>query len=323
MTGRARWRDRPSVAGPAALGWLLLVAFPIYFIAGTSLRAHGSHVTCVTLRLPAHPDLESYRRAIELGFGGYLRDSLMVSAATVLLLLLLALPAARAIVRRRSRVMRRGFSTGLVGLAIPSQAAIVPAYLVVDRLRLDSMAATIVPAVAFALPLSIVVLTGALRDRIHSWHLVGERCEAMTVDGRSRSRLRVLVRRVVPRSTPGVVTVAIFGGLSAWNGVLLPLLLARSRERAVATLDLWPLHIQNGTGMTGLMAAVALAALPALALYLFGRRYLIGGLAAGFGRWPSFDHGIERIAGIDSIAGIGSIAGIDRTEMIERIENEP
>jgi xylobiose transport system permease protein len=303
VTGRARWRDRPSVAGPAALGWLLLVAFPIYFIAGTSLRAQGSHVAGGPLRLPVHPTLARYGRAIELGFGGYLRDSLVVSAATVLVVLLIALPAAYAIVRSRSRLVRRGFSMGLVGLAIPSQAAIVPAYLVIDRLHPGSMAATILPTVAFALPLSIVVLTGALRD------LPGELCEAMTFD--FWSSMRVFVRRVVPRSTPGVVTVGIFSGLSAWNGVLFPLVLARSRQHGVVTLDLWSLHDRHGTGVPGLVAAVALAALPALALYLFGRRYLLGGLAAGFGRWPSSIHGIERIAGIDSI------------DRIERIENQP
>ncbi len=47
-------------------------------------------------------------------------------------------------------------------------------------------------------------------------------------------------------------------------------------------LGLWNFQGQYGTDVPGLMAAVVLSALPVLALYLFGRRNLLRGLAAGF-----------------------------------------
>ena len=278
---RARHRvargDPVGLAGLPALGWLLVVALPIYFIVGTSLRTQGSYVTDGPLRLPTAPTLDNYSRAIELGFGTYIRNTLVVTAATVVLVLLLAVPAAYAIVRGESRLVRHGFSMFLLGLAIPAQAVIVPVYLIITRLHLyDSLPAIILPTVAFALPLSIIVLTSALRD------IPAELYEAMFVDGASPAR--VFLQLVVPLSTPGVVTVAIYSGLSAWNGILFPLVLTQSHRRRVLTLGLWSFQNQYGLDVPGLMAGVVLSALPVLALYLFGRRYLLRGLAAGFGK---------------------------------------
>lgn len=274
---RARWRDRPNPAGLAALAWLVVVALPLYYIVGASLRTQGSYVSEGALRFPDRLNLDNYARALDLGFGTFLRNSLIVTAATVVLVLLLALPAAYAIVRGKSRLVQLGFGMFLVGLAIPSQAVIVPVYLIITRLDLyDSLIAIILPTVAFALPLAIIVLTSALRD------VPGELYEAMIVDG--ASSLRIFLRLVVPLSTPGVVTVGIFSGLSAWNGILFPLVLTQSRDQRVLTLGLWSFQNQYGTDVPGLMAAVVLSTLPVLALYLFGRRYLLHGLAAGFGK---------------------------------------
>jgi raffinose/stachyose/melibiose transport system permease protein/xylobiose transport system permease protein len=89
---------------------------------------------------------------------------------------------------------------------------------------------------------------------------------------------------VLPLSRPGLITVGIVAGLNAWNGILFPLVLTQSSRWRVLPLGLWNFQGQHGTDVPGLMAAVVLSALPMLALYLFGRRHLLRGLAAGFGR---------------------------------------
>ncbi|MEO6714379.1 MAG: ABC transporter permease subunit, partial [Mycobacteriales bacterium] len=110
----------------------------------------------------------------------------------------------------------------------------------------------------------------------------GELYEAMTVDGAKTGRIfRTLV---VPLSWGGVTTIAIFSGLSAWNGVLFPLILTQSENRRVIPLGLYNFQGQYGTDIPGLMAAVVLSALPVLVMYVFGRRYLLRGLTAGAGK---------------------------------------
>ncbi|MES0833211.1 MULTISPECIES: carbohydrate ABC transporter permease [Nocardiopsidaceae] len=271
-------RTRPSVGGGigAAL-WLVVVAVPIYYLLATSLRGPGDYMADGPLALPDDLTLDNYLNVLEVGFLRFLANSLVVACGSVALVLAVALPAAFAIVRGRSRALRVAFLLFLLGLAVPAQAVIIPIYLIITRLSLyDSLTAIILPTAAFTLPISIVVLTSSLRD------VPGELYEAMALDG--ATNLQAFLRLVLPLARPGVVTVAIFVGLNAWNNFLFPLVLTQSEENRVLPLGLWSFQTQYGTDVPGLMAAVVLSTLPIFALYLFGRRHLLGGLAAGFGK---------------------------------------
>jgi len=275
---RRRGRRNVNVpGGVAAVIWLLIVVVPIYFIVVTSVRSQEAYVADGPLDLPTSPTLTNYQHVIDLGFGTFLVNSLIVAAGTVVLVLVLALPTAYAIVRGQSRWVRMAFTLFLTGLAIPAQAVIIPIFLLITRLHLyDSLTAIILPTAAFSLPMAVLVLTSALRD------VPGELYEAMTVDGAGQAL--IFRRLVLPLSRPALASIGIFSGLNAWNGILFPLVLTQSSEQRVLPLGLWNFQSQYGTDVPGLLAAVVLSALPVLALYLFGRRQLLSGLSAGFGK---------------------------------------
>ena len=114
-----------------------------------------------------------------------------------------------------------------MGLAIPLQATIIPVYLIIIRLQLyDSLLAIILPSIAFAIPLSVLVLANFIRD------VPKELFESMRVDG--ASEWSTLWRLAFPLTRPALVTVAIYNGLAVWNGFLLPLILTQSPEQAHA-----------------------------------------------------------------------------------------
>lgn len=271
-------RQRPNVlAGLGATLWLLVVGVPLYFVVITSVRERSGYLSAGPLSLPETFTLENYALAFEVGFGRFLLNSAIVTVATVALVVSLALPAAYAIVRSRSRAVRTGFSLFLLGLAIPAQAVIIPLYLIITRFHLyDTLIAIILPTAAFALPISIVVLTSSLRD------VPRELYEAMTVDGAGPTG--IFLRLVLPLARPGMVTVGIFAGLQAWNGFLFPLVMTQSQSTRVLPLGLWEFQGQYGTNVPGIMAAVVISAIPIFALYIFARRQLLGGLAAGFSK---------------------------------------
>jgi xylobiose transport system permease protein len=282
----ARWAARPGPrpgrrpaygAGIGAALWLLVVCVPLYYLVATSFRGPGDYMSQGPLSVPESLTLDNYRNVFEVGFLGFLANSLIVAFWAILLVLAVAVPAAFAIVRGRSRAVRISFLLFLLGLAVPAQAVIIPIYLIITRLHLyDSLPAIILPTAAFTLPISIVVLTSSLRD------VPGELYEAMALDG--AATWQVFLRLVLPLSRPGVVTVAIFVGLNAWNNFIFPLVLTQSESNRVLPLGLWAFQTQYGTDVPGLMAAVVLSTIPILALYLFGRRHLLSGLAAGFGK---------------------------------------
>ncbi|WP_433584926.1 carbohydrate ABC transporter permease [Microbacterium hydrocarbonoxydans] len=269
---------RPNIAA-GILGWLWLaiVLLPIYFIVVTSLRPREDFYQERPLSLPSRPTLDAYATVIGNDFGRYIGNSLVVTISTVAVTLLVALGAAFAVVRNRSRWSSRVFRLFLLGIAIPIQATIIPVYYLIVQLGLyDTPWALILPSVAFAIPLSVLILSTFLRD------IPGELFESMTVDG--AGELRILWSLVIPMTKPALVTVGVYNALSVWNGFLFPLVLTQSAETRVLPLSLWSYQGEFTMNVPAVLAAVVLSALPILAAYIVGRRQLVSGLTAGFGK---------------------------------------
>src|SRR5512132_2328350 len=174
-------------------------------------------------------------------------------------------------------VLRSVDSLFLMGLAIPLQAAIIPIYLIVIRLHLyDTLLAIILPSIAFAIPLSVLVLSNFIRD------VPKELFESMRIDG--ASEWGTMWYLAFPLTRPALVTVSIYNGLAIWNGFLLPLILTQSPNQRTLPLALWTFQGQYSVNVPAVLASVVLTVLPILALYALGRRQLLSGLTAGFSK---------------------------------------
>jgi raffinose/stachyose/melibiose transport system permease protein len=257
--------------------WLLVVLLPVYWMVISSLRDQAGFLEANQLVPPGHPILTNYRLVLSSGFGRYLLNSALVTVATVVLVLLASLMAGYVIVRSRRRLARGAFTLFLAGLAIPSHAVIIPIYLVIVRLHLyDSLLALILPTAAFGLPVAVLVTTAFMRD------IPTELIEASRLDG--ASEWRVLWSLAAPLSRPAMITVGIYTGIQAWNGFLFPLILTQSTGTRVLPLSLWTFQGEFTIDVPAVLAAVVLSSLPLFAAYLVGRRQLVAGMTAGFGR---------------------------------------
>ncbi len=266
------------LGGLAGWLWLAIVAIPIYWIVVTSFKDQGAYFTQNPLALPADPTLASYGLVLESEFPRYFVNSIIVTLGAILPAVTIAFMAAYAIVRGAgSRVLAGINGIFLMGLAIPLQATIIPVYLIIIRMGLyDSLLAIILPSIAFAIPLSVLVLTNFVRD------VPRELFESMRVDG--ASEWRMLLGLALPLTRPALVTVAIYNGLSVWNGFLLPLILTQSPDKRTLPLALWTFQGQYSVNVPAVLAAVVLTFLPILILYAIGRRQLVSGLTAGFSK---------------------------------------
>ncbi|WP_344095703.1 carbohydrate ABC transporter permease [Microbacterium deminutum] len=275
----SKGRQRPNIgAGIAATLWLIFAMIPIYYVVITSFKSQQGFFKENALLPSASPTLDNYVLVLQNNFFVYFANSVIVTLATVLLSTVCALMAAYAIVRgTRSRWLGRTFSLFLLGLAIPLQAVIIPVYLMITRAGLyDSLIALILPSVAFALPLSIIILANFLRD------IPAELYEAMRVDG--ASDWRTLTTLVYPMARPALSTVAIYNGLNVWNGFIFALVLTQSPDKRVLPLALWTFQGEFTANIPAVLAAVVLSTLPIVLLYILGRRQLIAGLTAGVGK---------------------------------------
>ena len=165
----------------------------------------------------------------------------------------------------------------LLGIAIPIQATIVPVYYLIVRMGLyDTLWALILPSIAFAVPISVLIMVNFVRD------IPKELFESMRLDG--TSEWSMLWRLVAPLTKPAIITVAIYDGLTVWNGFLFPLVLTQSSDKRVLPLSLWSFQGSFSVNIPAVLAAVVLSVLPLVAAYAVGRRYLVAGLTAGFSK---------------------------------------
>jgi raffinose/stachyose/melibiose transport system permease protein len=263
-----------------AIGWLWLgvVVVPLYWIVVTSFKQESAYFAQNPLAPPQQWTLANYRLVIESHFPRYFLNSVIVAAGTTIPAVLVAFMAAYAIVRGAgSRVLAVVHGLFMMGLAIPLQAAIIPIYLLIIKLHLyDSLAAIVLPSMAFAIPLSVLVLANFVRD------VPRDLFESMRVDG--AGQWTMLWRLAFPLTRPALVTVSIYTGLTVWNGFLLPLILTQSPDKRTLPLALWTFQGQYSVNVPAVLASVVLSTLPIVVLYAVGRRQLVGGLSAGFSK---------------------------------------
>jgi raffinose/stachyose/melibiose transport system permease protein len=269
---------RNWLGGLAGWLWLAVIIMPIYWIVITSLKEQSTYYISNPLVPPEDPTLANYQLVIESGFAQYFLNNLVVTVGAVVPAVAASFMAAYAIVRGgRGAFLRSVNALFLMGLAIPLQATIIPVYLIIIRLHLyDSLLAIILPSIAFAIPLSVLVLSNFIRD------VPKELFESMRLDG--VTEWGTLWRLALPLTRPAVLTVTIYNALTIWNGFLLPLILTQSPDKRTLPLALWTFQGLYTVNTPAILASVVLTTLPILALYVVGRRQILSGLTAGFSR---------------------------------------
>lgn len=275
---RARGGQRPNILGGLmGWAWLLIAVVPIYYVVITSLRSQADYYKENPLALPSAPTVSAYAEVFENDFWMYFLNSVIVTAVTVALILVVSFMAAYVVVRNRGGFSKRIFSLFLLGIAIPIQATIVPVYYLIVQIGLyDTLWALILPSVAFAIPISVLILTNFLRD------VPRELFESMKVDG--ATDWQMLWRLAAPMCRPALVTVAIYDALNVWNGFLFPLILTQSKDVRVLPMSLWDFQGAFSSNTPAILAAVVLSALPLIVAYALGRRQMVAGLTAGVGK---------------------------------------
>ncbi len=273
-----RASTRPNwVGGLLSVVWLAIVIIPVYWIVVTSFKSQDVYFLSNPLAPPTAPTLENYVLVLQNDFARYFANSVIVAVGAVVPAVLVSFLAAYAIVRSQGRVLRFMNSLFLMGLAIPLQATIIPVYLLIIKLGLyNTLGAIILPSIAFAIPLSVLVLSNFIRD------VPKELFESMRTDG--ASEWGTLWYLAFPLTRPALVTVTVYNALAVWNGFLLPLILTQDPDKRLLPLALWTFQGQYGINVPAVLASVMLTTLPILVLYVVGRRQLLSGLTAGFSK---------------------------------------
>src|SRR5690606_16271566 len=163
------------------------------------------------------------------------------------------------------------YSLFAAGLMFPVTVAITPLYLLIRNLGLvNSLGGIILPQIAFALPVTIIILVPFLRA------IPNELEEAASIDG--ASRLGFFWRMVLPLSLPGVITVGILAFVGSWNGYMLPLFILNNEALFTLPLGVQNFASQYSVDTARVLAYTSLSMLPALIFFSMFERRIVGGL---------------------------------------------
>lgn len=252
--------------------WLVIVLAPLYYMILASFRTQGTYLTDNPWVPSGSLSTSSYGTVFSAGLGRYLLNSVILTAACVVLTVTISLAAAFRVVRRASRAVSVSFMLMLFGLAIPVQAIIVPIYVIIYKMHLyDTMFALVLTLSAAAIPVSVLIMVSFVRD------IPRELINAMLIDG--GTEWTVFRRLIWPLSRPVLATLSIYDGLNVWNNFLLPLVLTTpSNSDEVLPLGLTKLQGLYSVNVPAVMAGVLLSVLPLLVLFVLMRRQVMNSL---------------------------------------------
>jgi multiple sugar transport system permease protein len=283
LIGPREWRTKPVRIG-FALATLVVVVLgaatllPFAWMLLTSLRPSTDLFQFPARWIPSRWSFEAWEQALQrLPLARYFANSILVSLCTVAGQLALAAPAAYALARLKPRFSGLWSLLLAATLMVPVETLVVPLYLQLRSFPLgqpgglnllDTLAALILPGVVSAF--NVFVLRGFFA------RLPGEILDSAKIDG--CSEWGVFFRFVLPLSRPILTVLAIFGFIASWNAFFWPLVALSDPSRYTLMLGLQKM-LETGEPWNIVMAAVSLATIPTLVLFLAFQRWISRGLA--------------------------------------------
>ena len=202
-----------------------------------------------------------------------LLTSAIVSTATTVLTILLAVPAAYAFARLRLPAKRSlGFYT-LATQMVPPVGLVIPYFLILNRFGwLDTYHGMIVVYLTFSLPFAIWLMVSYMED------IPREMEEAAFLD--RASRLQTLWHIIIPQVRGGIAVTVIFIFLNAWNEFLFAVQLGGNTVRPV-TVEMYNFVSVEQTLWAKLSAAALVAMLPVVVIGIAAQKQIVKGLTVG------------------------------------------
>jgi len=262
---------------------LLFIYLPVFYLVLSSISTRAEILSVPIHWIPQNPTLKNYIDILTPGhatsevaktFKITLGNSLLVASSVTIISLIVGSLAAYALSRIRMP-FRQTMLMGIMGTRmIPEVSLVIPLYILAARFNmLNKPPVLILTYLSFALPFAIWLMAAFFET------IPVELEDAALIDGCTRTR--TLFAIILPISTPGLVSTALFIFLSAWDEFFFALIFTST----VAAKTV-PVAIAEFTGryvvdVGGMMTGGVLAAIPPVILSLIFSRYIVSGLTAG------------------------------------------
>lgn len=253
----------------------IIFLFPIYWLAQISFKSDAETFGKVLTYFPHEFTFDPWLvNLTDATFLLSLRNSFINAACTMLITLVLGVPAAYGMGRYKVPGGNVFLLTFLVSQMLPASLTLTPMYLIFNKIGLlGSHIAAPVAIAATSIPFAIVTL----RPYFKSVPVALD--EAARLDG--CNSLRAFISVMIPAVKTGIITIIVISFLNGWNDLVFSMTFNVGAEMRPLTANIYKFQNAYGTKWNCIMAYGTILVIPVILLFIFLQKYIIGGLTAG------------------------------------------
>ena len=274
----ARYRNRvlKTITYTLLSFWAILVLFPFYWMVLTSVKSYGAYNSeWIPQLFTLSPTLQNYRDAFSaVPLGGYFINTILFTAITTALMLIVTVLAAFAFARLNFTGKDLIFTLFLALMMIPTELVVITNYVTITNANLrNTFAGLILPSV------TSVFYIYLLKENFAQ--IPDELYYAAKVDG--TSDLKYLFKVLMPICKPTIVTITILKVIECWNSNVWPRLVTVDQAYFLVSNGIQEIR-ENGFGrenIPAMMAAVVVISVPLIIIFLIFRKKIMAGVSRG------------------------------------------
>lgn len=274
----ARYRNRvlKTITYTLLTFWAILVLFPFYWMVLTSVKSYGAYNSeWIPQLFTLSPTLQNYRDAFSaVPLGGYFINTILFTAITTALMLIVTVLAAFAFARLNFTGKDLIFTLFLALMMIPTELVVITNYVTITNANLrNTFAGLILPSV------TSVFYIYLLKENFAQ--IPDELYYAAKVDG--TSDLKYLFKVLMPICKPTIVTITILKVIECWNSYVWPRLVTDNQAYFLVSNGIQEIR-ENGFGrenIPAMMAAVVVISVPLIIIFLIFRKKIMAGVSRG------------------------------------------
>lgn len=262
------------IAFAFAIFYLVVSFLPFVFMVLNSFKEKFEMLTKGVFVLPDSLNFTNYVEVMTGGFTQYFMNSVIVLAVALISLLFIASCASYPLARFQFKLADPIYAIIVACMSIPVHITLIPVFKMARVSGLyDSIWALIGPYIAFAVPISVFILTSFMKE------IPREIEESAEIDG--CGKIKMFFYMIMPLAKPGLATLAIYNGVNMWNEFSFAYTLTQSSANRTLPLAIWEFQGQYSMNTPMIMAVLTLSLLPMIIMFVIFQDKLVKGMTAG------------------------------------------
>lgn len=251
----------------------LIVALPLYYIVVNTFKTQ-QEMSSSPFALPTQLFLDNYATVFStVPLGRSFANTLIITVASLVLMLLIGSMAAFGMIMGKSRY-NRWFGIALIlGFIIPSQSTMIPLYRFLVQIGLIDTLTGLIFLYSAGSIFCYYLIQGYMKG------IPYDLVEAARIDG--AGAFSIYWRIVLPLIRPILITVAVFQTMWIWNDFIMPNVFLVSPENSTLVLQVYKSVGEFTTDWPSFMTLSVLALIPMVIFFIFAQRHIVSGLLAG------------------------------------------